>query len=264
MTIFIKKPLAVALLLGITTLSVSTVYAELAKVKGDKDVESDIGPMGPQGPQGIQGIIGLTGAAGAAGTGPVGTATGDMQWWNGIAWVMIGVGANNTTLKNCDGIPTWVAGQCSFLIGDTGPAGGKVFYVTDNTGLHGLEAAPIDQATSVWGCYPASIVGARGNAVGTGAANTAAIVAACSEANTAAKIADAYALNGYTDWYLPSKDELNLLYQQKTVVGGFAGSDYWSSTEGNSSYAWLQGFNNGYQNGYSKNYSLPVRAVRAF
>ena len=101
--------------------------------------------------------------------------------------------------------------------------------------------------------------------MGTGAANTAAIVAGCAEANTAAKIADAYALNGYTDWYLPSKDELNLLYQQKTVVGGFAFNYYWSSSEDSSDDAWLQYFYNGLQY-YSgnKGSTLPVRAVRAF
>ena len=115
-----------------------------------------------------------------------------------------------------------------------------------------------------WGCYGTSIAGAKGTAVGTGAANTAAIVADCSEANTAAKIADAYALNGYTDWYLPSKDELNLLYQQKTVVGGFAKGDYWSSSEDSSSNAWLQYFSDGYQDYYDKYLTLPVRAVRAF
>jgi hypothetical protein len=71
-----------------------------------------------------------------------------MQWWNGSAWVMIPVGANNTTLKNCNGVPTWVIAHCGFLIGDTGPAGSIVFYLTDATGLHGLEAAPVDQVQS--------------------------------------------------------------------------------------------------------------------
>jgi hypothetical protein len=222
-----------------------------------------VGVIGPQGPAGLQGPIGLTGLKGDAG--PVGTATGDMQWWNGSAWVMIGVGANNTTLKNCDGIPTWVVGSCPFIIGDTGPAGGKVFYLTDATGLHGLEAAPGDQSVAAaWGCWGTSITGADGTAVGTGAANTADIVVGCAEANTAATIADAYALNGYTDWYLPSKDELNLLYQQKNIVGGFADTSYSSSSEYHSNLAWLQGFSNGFQYSLSKNYPLPVRAVRSF
>ena len=223
------------------------------------------GVAGAPGTPGVDGAPGVAGVDGAPGTFPVGTATGDMQWWNGSVWVMIGVGANNTTLKNCDGIPTWVVDSCPFIIGDTGPAGGKVFYLTDAAGKHGLEAAPADHSAYVqWGCFGTTIAGADGTAVGTGAANTADIVAGCAEANTAAKIADAYTLNGYTDWYLPSKDELNLLYQQKTVVGGFANLNYWSSSEGNSDYAWNQYFSSGVHDFNAKNYTLPVRAVRAF
>ena len=158
--------------------------------------------------------------------------------------------------------------QGAFHIGDNGPAGGKVFYVSD-AGLHGLEAAPEDQSTGeAWGCYDhsnyISVPGARGVVVGTGAANTAAIVAACAETNVAAKIADAYVLNGYTDWHLPSKDELNLLFQQRAVVGGFSDIGYWSSTEYSSNDAWIQTFFHGRQGGNYKNYILPVRAVRVF
>ena len=220
-------------------------------------------PAGKQGDQGIQGI------QGDPGTGPVGTATGDMQWWNVDHWQMIPVGENNTTLKNCDGIPTWVASQCSFSIGDTGPAGGKVFYLTDATGKHGLEAAPAGNFTVwQWGCSGTTIDGADGTAVGTGSANTADIVAGCAEANTAAKIADAYTLNGYTDWYLPSKDELNLLYAHIYVFGGFAFYGYWSSSEVGSGSAWSQDFGPGGGSGFQyhddKNTPLAVSPIRAF
>ena len=68
----------------------------------------------------------------------------------------------------------------------------------------------------------------------------------------------------YGDWYLPSKVELNLLYAQKTVVGGFANFFYWSSTENNSHNAWYQNFDSGYQDDGNKGNALPVRAVRAF
>ena len=68
-----------------------------------------------------------------------------------------------------------------------------------------------------------------------------------------------------THWYLPSKAELNLLYKQKAVVGGFASSGYWSSTESDSFNAWRQTFNsNGYQYVALKNAMLRVRAIRAF
>ncbi len=122
----------------------------------------------------------------------------------------------------------------------------------------------MDQGIAAWGCNGNSISGAQATAVGTGAANTAAIVAGCGEANTAAKVADAYVLNGYTDWYLPSRDELDLLYAQKGVVGVYDTTYYWSSSEVYSDGAWFQDFGTGGQ-GYSiKLQPHPVRAVRAF
>jgi hypothetical protein len=65
-------------------------------------------------------------------------------------------------------------------------------------------------------------------------------------------------------WHLPSKTELQYLFEQKTVVGGFASSSYWSSTEYSSGFAWYQDFAGGYQGINSKGTTLPVRAVRAF
>ena len=118
-----------------------------------------------------------------------------------------------------------------YQISNTGPAGGIVFYIT-NGGLNGLEAAPVDQSNGViWGCYGVDIAGAYGTEVGTGNANTVAIVNGCSEPNFAAKAAADYIYNGYSDWFLPSKDELDLLYQQRNVVGGFTSNSYWSSTD---------------------------------
>jgi hypothetical protein len=187
-----------------------------------------------------------------------------MQYWDGSTWVMIPVSVNSATLKICNGVPIWTTTNCGVLkIGDTGPAGGKVFYITD-TGRHGLEAAPVDQSSGIeWGCY-GTVVGGTSEAIGTGNDNTVAINAQCGT-GTAASIAASYSLNGFSDWYLPSKDELNLLYAQKTVVGGFASGYYWSSTEDGSSAAWVQGFFNGLQYDYLKNdASIRVRAVRAF
>ena len=69
----------------------------------------------------------------------------------------------------------------------------------------------------------------------------------------------------FTDWRLPTKNELNLLYAQKTVVGGFAlGNTYWSATENASSVAWYQTFASGTQANNGKTSSYRVRAVRAF
>jgi hypothetical protein len=240
--------------------------------KGDKGDKGLKGDTGLQGPKGDTGARGATGARGPAGLPQAGVNVGDMQYWDGTQWQIIPLGPVNTSLMNCNGVPSWVV-SCApsnttvYHIGDTGPAGGKVFYLSDNTGLHGLEAAPADinnGAFYAWGCDGTSISGAQGTAVGTGAVNTAAIVAACGEADTAAKMADAYTLNGYSDWFLPSKDELNLLYLQKGVVGGFANNYYWSSSELSSYNARLQGFNNGLQTNSNKGDAVRVRAVRAF
>jgi hypothetical protein len=243
--------------------------------QGDQGIQGPIGETGTTGPQGLTGATGPAGPAGPAGaTGlagpagadgqdfsPVGASVGDIMYWDGLVWRLTPepptCSGDHADLKLISGVPTW---KCpGYVIGDTGPAGGIVFYITTDDGMHGLEAAPVDQGTAAWGCLFYSI-GAAGTAIGTGAANTTAIVAGCADAGTAAKVADAYTLNGYRDWFLPSKDELNLLY----VVGGFGNSHYWSSSEVDSGNARGQSFSSGYQGVYTKNYTLSVRAVRAF
>ena len=228
---------------------------------GDAGVQGDQGADGAQGPQGIQGV------QGSAAAWPVGQAPGDIRYWDGAAWVNIAAGLPNATLKFCNHKPTWTTSGCPspatvYKVGDTGPAGGKVFYLSDATGLHGLEAAPVDQAYAKWGCY-GTVVGGTGTAVGKGKANTAAIKAKCG-AGTAAQIAASYSLNGFKDWYLPSNDELDLLYAQKVSVSGFANPGYWSSTEYDAELAWYQNFINSYKYYNFKNNTLPVRAVRTF
>jgi len=94
--------------------------------------------------------------------------------------------------------------------------------------------------------------------------NTAAILGGCGTAGIAARLASSYTGGGCTDWFLPSKDELNELYLQQGVVGGFANGGYWSSSENNASGAWNQYFSNGNQNYNNKKYTRRVRAVRGF
>ena len=100
--------------------------------------------------------------------------------------------------------------------------------------------------------------------MGTGKKNTEAIVKAQGTGDYAAKVCDALVLNGFDYWFLPSKDELNLLREKKKIVGGFTGTFYWCSTEYNSHYAWAQNFNNGLQNYGNKNSAPSIRAIRAF
>jgi hypothetical protein len=142
--------------------------------------------------------------------------------------------------------------------------GGIIFYI-DGTGQHGLIAATTDQSTGAkWGCDGTSIPGTS-TAIGTGQANTTIIVNGCSEAGIAARICDDLGLNGYSDWFLPSKDELNQMYLQKSIIGGFLIYPiYWSSSEYSVTNTWDQYFWDGLQSGGTKGNTCFVRAVRAF
>ena len=156
-----------------------------------------------------------------------------------------------------------------FTIGQS-YGGGIIFYI-DGTGQHGFIAATSDQGWPSpgdmvgWGCRPLSIPGTL-TAIGTGAANTALIVAnGCSDVGFAARICSDLVLNGYNDWFLPSKDELNQLYLQRGLIGGFAGGYYWCSTEENANYAFIQQFGTvGNQTDSYKDQYWHVRAIRAF
>ena len=158
--------------------------------------------------------------------------------------------------------------------------GGKIAYILQpgdpgyNANLpHGLIAAPTDQGTATWGCdYGTAIAGADGEAIGTGNQNTIDIMNGCAETG-AARICGNLLLNGYSDWYLPSKDELYKLYLNigpgapapNTNIGGFVNNGYWSSTErGSNGYAWLLDFEFGNSYELIKYYTYYVRAVRAF
>jgi len=86
----------------------------------------------------------------------------------------------------------------------------------------------------------------------------------CGGSTYAAGLARAYNGGSYTDWFLPSKDELNKLYINKVAIGGFFADFYWSSSELNAYVAWGQAFINGYQYGNYEYSAYRVRAVRAF
>jgi hypothetical protein len=156
-------------------------------------------------------------------------------------------------------------------IGDT-YQGGIVFYVDGIGG--GLIAADSNQGNFNWGCNPSNIVGADGTAIGTGAQNTIDInnyiESGCTTTGKAADICANLTLGGYSDWFLPSQDELVLMYfnigQGAPVnVGNFTGHSYWSSTEYDSQKALARRF---YENSApfpgGKGDGLMVRAIRAF
>jgi hypothetical protein len=170
-------------------------------------------------------------------------------------------------------VPLTCATGGACVVGDTGPGGGKVFYVSATnftstgsdcgTTCKYLEAAPSDQSSGVTWCNDvASALGTTGTAIGTGMANTTTADTTCTTG--AIQIAADYTNNSKADWHLPSTDELDQLHIQKTTVGGFSTAIYWSSSEFNDTVLWAQGFRDGTLYNRSKTETDAVRPVRAF
>jgi len=140
--------------------------------------------------------------------------------------------------------------------------GGIVFYI-DPTERHGLVAALTDQSTNAaWRNGSNILTGAFSSSEGAG--NTTAIISF--QGNTgvyAAKLCRDYRGGGYTDWYLPAKDQLNLLFGQRNITS-MTQNVYWSSTEVDMSMAVDQDFFAGQQINTVKSFGDYVRAIRSF
>ena len=166
----------------------------------------------------------------------------------------------------------------SYALGDIGPGGGLVFLISGGltyemapkTWAGGAGGAP-DPKIAWCNVTGTDIDGAAGTAIGTGSANTTAMQAACTTG--AAVSARAYTGGGQTDWFLPSKDELNAMNGYKgsivdTTTYGFEETDpdYWTSSQSADDGAWSQTFSgsNSDQTGVAKTALLRVRPVRAF
>ena len=163
--------------------------------------------------------------------------------------------------------------------------GGYLFYL-DETGQHGLVAAMEDLTEGAtdpygfgfngyeWGCYGDTLNGADGIVLGTGYQNTMDIVnqGCVTEYGgiTAAQAALDAEVNGYSDWYLPSKDELYEMYSTigngglEGNIGDFQNNTYWSSSEYSNNYAWFVVFDNGDPSNFDKYTTGRVRVIRAF
>lgn len=210
------------------------------------------GVNGTNGQDGANGIDGQNGANGTDGT-------------NGQ------IGANGANGQNA----------ATYTIGEFAQ-GGIIFWI-DDEGQHGLVSAKVDQSIGMrW--YPGTDGDTRayGDGVFAGETNTAIIISAhvaigddgnIYAARLSNELQITQADKTYGDWYLPSKEELNLLYQNKVVIdataivnGGvaFANEGYWSSTESNDFGAWRQSFSNSDQAINFKNVLNNVRSIRAF
>ena len=122
-----------------------------------------------------------------------------------------------------------------------------------------------DSNTRQWGCQ-GTTVGRSNQELGSGYENTETAIAAtdCMDSDKAPRICWDTDTAGYTDWFLPSEDELNELYQNKDTLGGFPAVFYWSSRETSFRYARSRGFGNGVHRHDGKSYNLRIRAVRGF
>jgi hypothetical protein len=148
--------------------------------------------------------------------------------------------------------------------------GGKIAYLLtpsdpgyDANVQHGIIAAVSDLPGEVaWGCNDKFLAGR--SSIGTGSQNTIDIASGCSVAGNAATLCSNLIQGGYDDWYLPSKDELNKLFLQMKVIGGFREVCYWSSTETGKYNACTQIFDNGFQTANDKSTTFSVRPIRSF
>ncbi len=280
-----------------TTISVAAIAGVTAPVQGATPVTTTTAGTG------YTGTVSWSGSPATFARATTYTATITLTPTSG--YTLTGVTANFFTVAGAtthtnsanSGVITAVfpATTSTYAVGNTGPGGGIVYYV-DSAGFrcgadlastcNYLEAAPTTGA-SAWTDVRRSwatgndnqslnVANATGTAIGTGYKNSVAIVAQSGNvaATSAAVEARAYrGPNNLSDWFLPSKDELNQLYLRKTDVGGFSGTQYfWSSSQsthiGNSAYdgafAYDQFFNNGDQDYYGKGGLEYVRPVRAF
>jgi hypothetical protein len=171
--------------------------------------------------------------------------------------------------------PAQAAPAKVYKVGDTGPAGGIVFFDMGFVinGWRYLEAAPRDFQIAVrWG--PNGSVGATQTIIGGGKQNTELMISTHgNETLGAAQMAtaDAATYSGYDDWFLPSRDDLNLLYTNLKAksLGSFGSGWYWSSSEVDGDSAWVQRFSDGAQSyggdyNYNKSSAYSVRAIRRF
>jgi hypothetical protein len=202
-----------------------------------------------------------------------------------LLYTLLAVSIIFSACEEEDAAPINNNNNSSLVIGDFNE-GGVVFYLDGNGG--GLVCDIQDLGMVPWGCEEIEISGSGGTAIGTGHQNTIAILDECSEStNTdwplhpeiAAEECASSTAQGYSDWFLPSLDELREIYLNRSSInttalangGDIFGSSipttltFWSSSEKHLNSAYQIFFNlNGLESGVPKSSPAFVRAVRAF
>ncbi len=180
---------------------------------------------------------------------PTNAAAGDMVYFDGTSWAKIEKPTDPNfkyTLEwdFTNNKPYWKY---------------KLPFVTYNGTT--IYVHPTDNSTGIrW--YNGEYISTNARSTMDGESNTSIILATQGIGSYAAQICEDLVAFGYDDWYLPAKDELNAIYQDKEAIGGFAYAYYWSSTEYSNTDAWGQDFNNGSQITYGKYPTSRCRCVR--
>jgi hypothetical protein len=202
-------------------------------------------------------------------------SSGARTWvWNGSVWVLDSDTFSAPFISELDDINDVLITPPGYAIGDTGPAGGKIFITPStegNTTGKYFEASPATaEAIRTWssvGNQTTSVAGADGTAIGTGYQNTLDIVAQSGNVlvSCAAVYCSVYTYGGFSDWFLPSENELIQLYEHRIAVGGIENAVYWSSTETDTNQAFAAIALYGEFYGYNKaNDPVWTRPVRSF
>jgi hypothetical protein len=251
---------------------------------------------------GVSSSIPYTGGNGGTYSGQTLTSSGVTGLTATLLADTFAVGSGNLTYSitgtpNNSGIATFglnIGGQTCSLNINIAPVpnlgsnfqGGKIIYIfqAGDSGyiqgeVHGLiiPIAAISTTTSninnSWGSLifsqfgcQGSLIGNTSTSLGSGIANTNAIIAQCN--TSAAKLCDTLSISGYSDWFLPSKNEVAIIYQNYSLVGGVyptQSQGVWSSSEINANNAWVCSFDGG--GGWislPKDYGFCIKPLRKF